>query len=541
MAPRGNTAGDCVGPGAIRYKIIDIFLPLLILAAGFVGVYSLANWFLVARTGWLPLDQDVVTYWLPIALGVILVGALIAPRLRVLNLSEKRNIPLLYQVVAMALLIVPTCIAQAYITTASGSLMHVERADMIASAPRSKYYAATSVCADRQHPLVARQNELSGQHNEYLDFKIYVLVPVCDTAGKPEWIGLAYSDSTDSSATDAEKDAIYRAFAERSQHEYDGFDFGKVQYFEQLGRTSYRRRYESAIPKESRAAQPSPIILIPHLDAFEDRNGDKLPWAFYSFAITAGVFLALLLIPSVNQEKLAEARLSRGARKNNEPSFWLALIIPRRDNYGLPILIDINLAVYLAMVFSGLGVMSFRTDDLLAWGANYGPDVHGLGLYRLISSQFIHGGIMHILSNLYGLFVAGLFLSPVIRKSGLIVCYLLCGLGGAVASLMTHPTTVSVGASGAIMGLLGILLVLALLGDKRIVAARSIIITNCLIFAGLTLAQGAVERGIDNAAHIGGLVTGFVIALPMLWFSWGQPLEPVEKPQEDRGPLAAPP
>ena len=56
-----------------------------------------------------------------------------------------------------------------------------------------------------------------------------------------------------------------------------------------------------------------------------------------------------------------------------------------------------------------------------AWGGNYGPAIHGLGVYRLISSQFVHGGLMHIASNMYGLVVGGLFLSPVLRKSGLIL------------------------------------------------------------------------------------------------------------------------
>jgi len=359
---------------------------------------------------------------------------------------------------------------------------------MVASAPTSKYYATASVCVDRQNPLVAHRNELSGGHEEYLEFKLYVLAPVCATAGRPVWVGFRYTQSTDSSATDQFKQAVYREFVQGAQKEFDAFEFSNVKYFELLGRTDDRRSYESAIPERMLTAHQPPIILIPHTDAFEARTGQNLPWTFKSFGIAAGVFLIMLLIPSLDQDEVADARKPRSARAAREPDIWLAIIIPRRDSYGLPILIDINLAVYLAMVFSGLGVMSFRSDDLLAWGAEYGPAIHGFGLYRLISCQFVHGGIMHIASNLYGLFIAGLFLSPVIRKAGLIVCYLLCGLGGSVASLLTHPNTVSFGASGAIMGLLGILLVLALLGDKRIVAARSIIIVNCLIFAGLTLA-----------------------------------------------------
>jgi membrane associated rhomboid family serine protease len=56
------------------------------------------------------------------------------------------------------------------------------------------------------------------------------------------------------------------------------------------------------------------------------------------------------------------------------------------------------------------------------------------------------------MNNLYGLLFAGLFLTPVVRKARLIACYLLCGLGGSIASVLVHPATMSIGALGAIFG-----------------------------------------------------------------------------------------
>jgi membrane associated rhomboid family serine protease len=510
--------------GTIGAKLAHIYLPLLVLAVAFVGLYSLANWFLVAP-GLVPLDQEVANLWLPGALGVILAGVLIAPRLRVLKLSEKRNAPLLYQAAAMAVLIAPALFAQSYVTTASGALTHVKSADMIYSAPRTRYYAADVVCIDFKHPRVRRQSEVSGRNNEYLEFKIYVLTPVCSTAGRRVWIGFLYTDTIDNSDSRSFRESKYREFLQKSQKQYDDFDPARIRYLELLGRTADRRSYEKALAKDAAALQSPPIILIPHQDAFEARNGQKLAWTFYSFAIAAGVFLLLLLIPSLDREKLADARKPRGERAPSKPNTWLALLLPSRDAYGLALLVDINLAVFLAMVFCGLGVISFQSDDLLAWGGNYGPAIHGLGVYRLISCQFVHVGLLHIGSNLYGLLIGGVFLAPVVRKAGLIACYLACGLGGSIASLTMHPATVAVGASGAIMGLWGIALTLALLGDQRIAAARWVVVVNCLIFGGLTLAQGFANPEIDNAAHIGGLVTGVVIGLLTFLFSWGDKLE----------------
>jgi membrane associated rhomboid family serine protease len=76
------------------------------------------------------------------------------------------------------------------------------------------------------------------------------------------------------------------------------------------------------------------------------------------------------------------------------------------------------------------------------------------------------------------------------------------------------------------MGLFGILMVLAGLGDRRVAGARAAVLTNCTIFAGLTLFQGAFTPGIDNTAHVAGLVAGMVLGLPIFAFSWGQRFEP---------------
>jgi membrane associated rhomboid family serine protease len=192
---------------------------------------------------------------------------------------------------------------------------------------------------------------------------------------------------------------------------------------------------------------------------------------------------------------------------------WWHLVLPRRAYYGLPILIDINVIVFVVMAMSGLGVVSFDRDDLLAWGAEFRPLIHGVGVFRLVTSQFVHGGLMHLVGNLYGLLLAGLFLTPVVTNARLIACYLLCGLGGSVASVLAHPATVSIGASGAIFGLFGILLTLLVLNDARFTHARTAILLNAGIFVGLNLLIGAASPGIDNAAHLGGLVVGAALGI----------------------------
>lgn len=125
--------------------------------------------------------------------------------------------------------------------------------------------------------------------------------------------------------------------------------------------------------------------------------------------------------------------------------------------------------------------------------------------------MFLHGGLIHLLMNLYGLLIAGSLLEPVIGSFRLMAAYLLTGLAGSIASVLFHPATVSVGASGAIFGLFGLLLVAMAMGDARVVALRRVLMTNILFFVGLNLALGFMLPGIDNAAHIGGFLMGALL------------------------------
>ena len=190
----------------------------------------------------------------------------------------------------------------------------------------------------------------------------------------------------------------------------------------------------------------------------------------------------------------------------------LALLIPKKGRYTTAILLDLNIFVFALMVLSGAGFFAFRADDLLAWGANYRPALEGHGVLRLLTSMFLHGGLMHLLMNLYGLLIAGSLLEPALGSFRLAAAYLLSGLAGSVASVVVHPATVSVGASGAIFGLFGLLLVMMALGDGRVAALKRVFMTNVMVFVALNLVLGFLLPGIDNAAHIGGFLMGALLA-----------------------------
>lgn len=176
------------------------------------------------------------------------------------------------------------------------------------------------------------------------------------------------------------------------------------------------------------------------------------------------------------------------------------------------VLIAVNTAVFLALSFIGM------TEDagfMLQHGAMYAPDILYNGkYYELFTSMFLHFGFQHLMSNMISLGVMGGQLESAIGRIRYLLIYLLSGIGGNLLSLAadTHDGeyAVSAGASGAIFGIIGALLYIAIrnYGRVGIVSGRGIVFIIVITFY-----YGYSNTGVDNYAHIGGLISGFLLAV----------------------------
>ena len=177
------------------------------------------------------------------------------------------------------------------------------------------------------------------------------------------------------------------------------------------------------------------------------------------------------------------------------------------------VLIALNVLVFLIMVLQGVPVFNPTADSVLRWGADYGPlTLHGQW-WRMVVSTFLHFGLIHLLFNMFVLFNIGLFLESLTGRVPFVALYLVCGVGGSAASLAWHPSIVSAGASGAIFGLYGALLGF-LVRHRGSIPAESLasLRKGALTFIGYNLLYG-LRPGVDMAAHLGGLATGFMLGL----------------------------
>ena len=190
----------------------------------------------------------------------------------------------------------------------------------------------------------------------------------------------------------------------------------------------------------------------------------------------------------------------------------LARLTPRV--WATPALIAVNAAVFVLMALKGVNVLDPSTVHLIAWGANYGPRTTGGEWWRLASAFFLHGGIVHLAFNMVVLWDIGRFVERLVGNASFVLIYLVCGLFGAVASIAWNPSVVSVGASGAVFGLYGVLL--GFLARSRHSIPREVLqrlLSSALVFIAYNIIYGFMKTGIDNAAHLGGLAAGFLFGL----------------------------
>lgn len=180
-------------------------------------------------------------------------------------------------------------------------------------------------------------------------------------------------------------------------------------------------------------------------------------------------------------------------------------------SYKQPIVTYIIMAICIILfILMELSGGSTNSQTLLKYGANLDVLVKNGEYYRLFTCIFLHIGIMHLLCNMYSLYIIGREVENLFGKIKYIIIFILSGIFGSIMSLAFTHNTISAGASGAIFGLLGALLYFGMhyrtyLGEAIKRSIIPIIVVNLII--------GFFAEGIDLAAHIGGLVGGVLVAM----------------------------
>ena len=493
-------------------KFRYIFKPYLLILAGMLGGYTLLHWFLIVNLQLFSLRSEVVNFLIPYLLAGAAVWIVLFRRLKMLRLKARADSwDTFYCFIAWMALATPTFIMQEYMTAAAGRLTTLEQVTDISKVQRTRYCTFDRYYVYTPGLGTYTSCSVTGKHNNTFTIRVYMVLPMYNSEEDAKskiasvYCGMVRTRNISNRKKTWEKTREVEKFNQECMMEMLAQEAVYYDYWERVSEAE-RKDYVGALLR-SPDFNSDAIVLEGRTGAFEARTGHKLAW---SLGIAAGgslVWLVMLLIPGIDKKGLAKLKKGRTeADKERARRNWLAFL---RHAPVTCTLIGANVLVFLLMVLAGLGFVSFHTGDLLVWGANCRPyTLHG-GWWRLLTHMFVHGGVMHLLLNMYGLLFVGMFFEPQIGWKKFLTTYLLAGIAGGVASICFHAQTVSVGASGAVFGLYGMWL--AYLFWLRSGKASKLLLVNVGIYVGLNLLFGFASSGIDNAAHLGGLVCGFLM------------------------------
>ena len=510
---KDKTAGQPLRSNGFTTKFRYIYVPFLLISVGFIITYTLLNWLLVIKTEILSIDSAYVEFGGAFVLPWIPVLIWLRPRMRILRLSDGSFVRLIFATLAIA---APTMVAQHYIGKAAGGITHLEHVDQIDSVEKTRYYTFENISIDTSIYEMESRSEPRGKDDTELNIAVYSVFPFINPGGDSDasknyhWLGVIHDTTVARGLPKDSLRAVHNRLLQRSFDEARRIDPDTIQFLERVTSPEPREEFESAALKSGRCDEADSLrVLMPHFERYEERSGNSLAWIFYSFGLCSLGWLLFILGPKVDTVELK--RIKRG-EPHEERGFRdvLDYLLFRGGYVITPILVEINVLIFLIMMLAGLGFRNFRPDDLLAWGALNGHLVADGQVWRLVSYMFVHTGFIHLFNNMIALLLVGYFLEPVVRPRKLIVSYLASGVVAAVASLLYNQNVVAAGASGAIFGLYGILFWLIASKNEELKKERVLMILIVVQFA-INLVIGALTPWIDNAAHLGGFATGLAI------------------------------
>jgi len=173
-------------------------------------------------------------------------------------------------------------------------------------------------------------------------------------------------------------------------------------------------------------------------------------------------------------------------------------------------LIAANILAYLTAILLSGNIIDMDNRTLVGLGALYGPMVVlGGEWWRLPAAMFLHGGMTHLLMNMFSLYIVGRPMELYFRPRSYLSLYLLTGIIGGMISIAVHPQTVGIGASGAIFGIFGALGGYFLEYRRELGDQARVIMKDFGLILGINLLLGFSIPNIDVSAHVGGFLSGF--------------------------------
>ena len=439
-------------------------------------------------------------------------------RTRIIKVKGDREKGLsLFQFIAWGTMAAVLCQSQLLVEALNQRLTRVQSVEQLESVTDFSHVRFSELEVDTTRPGFSASSHSSGKYNQYLDHHLCFVFPVMRKAliGYEQHaivrVAVQFYKRADNRASDAVRKIEHDKFWEESWNKIQSYRFDEADHFRRVPHSERLSRFRSAARQADVDANVDQFIFLePVYAPYPGKVGIRLFWTFASLLggmIVMSVFLAISGLQQAEfRRQLRGAKPARG-----DVDDMLRFFVPKGDHFVSSLLLDLLLLVYLLMATSGENFFTIGSHELMKWGALRRPEVLDGEWWRLLTAVFLHGGVFHLVSNAIGLMVGGSVLEPLLGRKRFFAIFLISAVAGSIFNIAWHERTVSGGASGAILGLFGALLALAL--TKKFSSGENrFVLTFAGIFAGISLLVG-LTGGIDNAANIGGLTGGAVAGL----------------------------
>ena len=507
-----------------RKKIILIYFPFLIVGILFTAIYNPFYWLIFIKFDLFNISEEITHFGIPFILLTLLIFIWIWPKIKLLNLGSHGAV--FFAFAAVSAIGLPNWAIQSYLEKASGEMTQLPNMSSINQHEKTKYYTLKEYYVGRRELQVHASREWRGLYNDQLHLTLFFVMPIYDSIVDPAlhrdpsaWLGFKFQTEMKSSLTESQKDGKIDAFVTNTIDALNARNVQQFAYLDRISSSNERDGYLQAIKKNPKFNPANSIVLKPIDTPFEDRNQGGIGKLLFYYAVGAFLWLALLLFPKFDRERL-NIFLDRPHPRWN--FIWresFSYFLPSEGYFITPLLLDLNLLIFLLMFFSGAGFNSMHIEDLLKWGANYGPHIDQGEYWRWVSSMFLHDGFLHLAGNMFALVYLGTFLEPFLGKLKMLLAYLATGMFASFVSYYWSGE-IRVGASGAVLGLSGLGILFFKMTDFFESESKDSILQLMVVIPVCTLLAGFIYQNIDNANHIGGFLSGCLFGF--LIVKWGK-------------------
>ncbi|GHV00436.1 rhomboid family intramembrane serine protease [Bacteroidia bacterium] len=506
----------------MKRRLALLFIPFLCTAVALTGLYTLLHYMLLVRFETLPVKEIWVEVLLPSILAALIGIFYFRKRIVLLRLGWRGHD--FYTFICIIGLAVPSVVAQMHLEESFGKLTRVERPSQIDLRHPTRYYHIDRAWVANNRGGYSMKTTSANRYGSKIMVTFFFAAPMFDSPSDSlsprsnRWIVNTYSSEFPNTALDkSEQQARIEEYFRRCAGMFTRHRFDTRYLRNSRGSDDHDYCLEAVNDARIGAAEPL-LILLPKKGSYQARTGNGYNWIWYTFL--GGIALwFILMVNTPFDRKMARRffsnhlRAKDRERRRQSSLEMLAMFYPQKKIWAAPVIFDINLLLFLAMAIGGVSIFTPRSADLLAWGGCYAPAIARGEWWRLLTSMFLHAGVLHLAMNMLVFYMICLPLEEALGSRRFMIIYLVSGLAAGVCSLCLHHTAaVSVGASGAIFGMYGLTAAMMLTGyvDRTTVSTFRPMI---FIFIFFNIFTGLLNGNIDMAAHVGGLGAGFIIGL----------------------------